>query len=131
MSLRSVAAAIAFIGASGGAASAQVPVARFEVELVTDSTLAFRVGGYRWIKAGLRGVAVDPKRRDQMVARFQVLSVEAGIANAVITGQTTDVSVEHVATLSVPRASWYRRGAFWLGLVVGGLLGAVGGLAAT
>lgn len=110
---------------------AQRTPARFEITAVTDSTVSFRTAGSTWLRAGTLGVAVDPRRRDQLVARFRVLSVVDGVVTALITGQTTDVSIEHVATAVEPDTPWYRRKAFWVGLLLGGALGAVGGSAAS
>jgi DNA-binding MurR/RpiR family transcriptional regulator len=112
------------------AALAQRPATRFEITAVTDSTLSFRMATARWLKSGSAGVAVDPRRRDQQVARFQVLAIADGVAIALITGQTTDVSIDHVATVVEPETPWYRRRSFWLGLLLGSALGAAGGAAA-
>ncbi len=112
------------------AAEAQRAPARFEITAVTDSTLAFRAADARWLRPGVVGTAVDPRRRDQMVARFRVLTVADGVATALITGQTTDVSTDHVATVDEPEPRWYRRGTFWLGLLLGGVLGGVVGASA-
>jgi hypothetical protein len=112
-------------------ATAQRAATRFEITAVTDSTLSFRVTGAPWLKAGSTGVAVDPRRRDQLVARFRVVSVGEGVASALITGQTTDVSADHVATVVEPEVPWFKRGTFWWGLLLGGVLGVVGGAATT
>lgn len=114
-----------------GVAQAQRAASRFEITAVTDSTVSFRATGSPWLRAGTLGVAVDPRRRDQLVARFRVLSVSDGVVTALITGQTTDVSTDHVATAVEPETPWYRRRSFWLGLLLGGALGAVGGSAAS
>lgn len=111
-------------------ANAQRPATRFEITAVTDSTLSFRTASAGWIKTGRAGIAVDPRRRDQLVARFEVVAVADGIATALITGQTTDVSIDHVATVVEPETPWYRRKSFWVGLVLGGTLGGAAGSAA-
>ena len=113
------------------AANAQRPATRFEITAVTDSTLSFRTATSAWIKPGRAGIAVDPRRRDQLVARFEVVAVADGIATALITGQTTDVSIDHVATVVEPETPWYRRKSFWVGLLLGGALGGVAGSAAS
>lgn len=111
-------------------ANAQRPATRFEITAVTDSTLSFRTASAGWIKTGRAGIAVDPRRRDQLVARFEVVAVADGIATALITGQTTDVSIDHVATVVEPETPWFRRKSFWVGLLLGGALGGAAGSAA-
>lgn len=106
--------------------AAQSRTVRFEIASVGDTTLSFRVGEARWVRPGQVGTAVDPRRRDQMVARFRVLFVNNREATAVVTGQTTAVSTDHVATLVEPRRPWFRSGTFWTGLLVGGAVGAAG-----
>ena len=97
---------------------------RFQVAAVGDSTFTFNVGQLRWIKAGTRGMAVDPRRRDALVARFQVLGVDGGLATALITGQTTALTPDHVAVLEVPIRPWYASSLFWAGAILGLLGGA-------
>ena len=82
------------------------------------------------MKPGAEGLAIDPARRDSLVARFRVARVEWGEAVAVITGQTTAITTEHVALLRMPEAPWYRRASFWLGVMAGAGAG-VGIAAAT
>lgn len=112
------------------AVEAQSRAVRFEVAAIGDSTIEFRTGTHKWIRPGQLGVAVDPRRRDVLVARFRVETVREGSATAVITGQTTAVSHDHVAVLDEPRRRAYRSAAFWIGLVVGGALGFIGASAA-
>lgn len=102
---------------------------RFVITAIGDSTIEFETRAAKWIRPGQLGVAVDPRRRDELVARFRVESVREGSATAVITGQTTAVSAEHVAVLDEPRRGAYRSPAFWIGIVVGGALGFIGGMA--
>ena len=92
---------------------------RFEVREVADSTFDFDGGARRWIKPGQRGIAVDPRRRDVLVARFEVLSVDDGKVTALITGQTSHVSTDHVAILQPPAPPWYRARLFWIGTAAG------------
>lgn len=109
-------------------ARAQSRQVRFLITAIGDSTIEFRTGSHKWIRPGQLGVAVDPRRRDELIARFRVESVREGSATAVITGQTTAVSPEHVAVLDEPRRSAYRSPAFWIGIVVGGALGFIGAM---
>ncbi|MFL5577575.1 MAG: hypothetical protein ACJ79S_16590 [Gemmatimonadaceae bacterium] len=97
---------------------------RFPVTSVGDSTFTFPVGELRWVKAGERGMAVDPRRRDALVARFQVLQVDRGTATALVTGQTTRLTEDHVAILEMPPRPWYANSLFWTGALLGLLGGA-------
>jgi hypothetical protein len=110
------------------AAKAQTRAVRFLITTIGDSTIEFRTGSEKWIRPGQLGVAVDPRRRDELIARFRIESVREGSATAVITGQTTAVSPEHVAVLDEPRRSAYRSPAFWIGITVGAALGFIGGM---
>ncbi len=114
------------LGLLTGEAQAQAAarVARFEITAVGDTTLSFRVTNARWVKPGQAGTALDPRRRDAMVARFQVIAVRNNEALALVTGQTTAVSTDHVATVPEPRRSWVKSRSFWGGLLLGGALGA-------
>lgn len=106
-------------------ARAQESAYRFEITQVGDSTFVFHLGSASWVRRGMHGVAVDPRRRDVLVARFTVLGVSADSATALVTGQTTRVTTDQVALLSRPTAPWWKRGEFWSGILIGGLLGAV------
>ena len=118
---------LALLGTVGStSASAQETSARFEIVAVGDTTFTFRPGS-GWVKRGLRGIAVDPRRRDVMVARFHVASVQDGVATAVITGQTTNITTDYVALMIPPERPWYTRTTFWIGAVVGAIVGAVAG----
>ena len=108
---------------------AQQRVARFEITSVGDTALAFRVGDVRWVLPGQTGNAIDPRRRDQLVARFRVVSVSAGVATAIVTGQTTAVSTDHMAVVAEPSRPWFKARIFWAGLLLGGALGAGAALA--
>ena len=107
------------------AAQAQVSerTVRLTITEVGDSTFSFDAANLRWIKPGARGMAVDPKRRDALVARFAVLRVANGRATAVITGETTELSPEHVVVMEAPIRPWYRSSLFWGGATFGMLLG--------
>jgi hypothetical protein len=124
--LAAVVLAAALLGLAPRLVSGQVleRTVRLAIIEVSDSTFSFDAGNLRWVKPGERGMAVDPKRRDALVARFSVLQVEAGKATALITGETTRLTPDHVVVLEVPVRPWYRSTLFWSGAV----LGALGGL---
>jgi len=105
-------------------ARAQLKGVRFEVTTVGDTTLGFKRGTERWLKAGVLGIAVDPRKRDVLVARLRVLQVaRSGEVTALVTGQTTAVTTDHVVLLQEVSPRWYRRPPFWGGLLLGAALG--------
>lgn len=107
---------------------AQLKGVRFEVTAVGDTTLTFRAGTERWIRRGIEGIAVDPAKRDVLVARLRVLGVDrGGEVTAIVTGQTTAVTREHVVLIQEQKPAWYRRRAFWGGLLLGATLGTAAG----
>lgn len=105
------------------AVGAQQRMVRFEITAVSDTSLNFRVGNERWVARGQLGSAVDPRRRDQLVARLRVAFVRDGVATAMVTGQTTAVSIDHVVTMAAPARRWYKGTPFWAGLLLGGAVG--------
>lgn len=107
------------------AASAQQRVVRFEITAVSDTSLTFRIGTEKWVAPGQPGSAVDPRKRDQLVARLRVAWVQDGVATAMVTGQTTAVSIDHVVTMAAPNRRWYKSTPFWAGLLLGGAAGVV------
>ena len=110
-------------------AQAQQSTARFYVDSVADSTFSFRVApSDDWVRVGATGRAVDPARRDALVARFRVISLWGDRATALVTGQTTFITVNHIAVLERPERRFFRDRAFWGGAVFGVLLGIGGGL---
>lgn len=109
-------------------AHAQQRLTRFFVDSVADSTFSFRTGDARWVRAGQTGIAVDPRERDALVARFRVVEVVGNRATALITGQTTFLTGEHAALMEQPETPFWRRRSFWSGSAVGVLLGLVAGL---
>ena len=119
-----VAAALLALAPRPAGAQVLERTVRLAIIEVGDSTFSFDAGNLRWVKPGERGMAVDPKRRDALVARFSVLEVDAGKATALITGETTRLTPDHVVVLEVPIRPWYRSTLFWSGAV----LGALGGL---
>jgi hypothetical protein len=108
---------------------AQATGARFAITNVGDSTITFATGSAGWVRKGLNGLAIDPRQRDVLVARFEVLEVREGAALAVITGATRPLTTDDVAVLDEPKPSLVRQRGFWTGLVVGVLAGFGLGLA--
>jgi hypothetical protein len=106
--------------------AAQQRGVRFEIVGAADTTITLRAGNAGWLRAGLEGVAVDPRRRDVLVARFRLLRVGAETATAVLTGQTTVVTTDHVAIIAEPPRPWLRTRTFWAGLLAGAALGVLG-----
>ena len=104
-------------------AGAQASATRFEITAVDDTTFTLRLGPHDWVRPGLRGIAVDPRRRDVLIARFRITDVREGEATALVTGQTTVVEVSHVALLTRPETPWYRQRLFWIGALLGGAIG--------
>ena len=110
-------------------APASAPPARFEIVAVADSTFDFAVGPQTWLRPGATGIAVDPRRRDGLVARYRVLSVRNGLVTALITGQTTRLTADHMVLAVKPAVPLLRRREFWVGAFAGGLLGGLAGTA--
>jgi hypothetical protein len=109
----------ALLIAAAPAARAQTGSARFDIDSVGDSTVTFIVGGTRWVHAGQTGLAVEPRRHDELIARFKILRVDSGVATALITGQTTRVTPGQVALIHRPAPPFYTVGLFWIGTAVG------------
>jgi hypothetical protein len=107
-------------------AAAQQRMVRFQISAVGDSTLSFRIGEMQWVRPGQVGTAIDPARRDALVARFRIVTVQEGAATALVTGQTTAVSTDHVATLEEPKRPWFRNKGFWSGLFLGAAMAITG-----
>ena len=108
---------------AGAPLEAQETAVRFEIAGVADSTFSFAIGRHEWVAAGQRGIVVDPRRRDALVARFRVLVVRDGLATAVVTGQTTALVTQHAALLTQPQPAFWRQPTFWIGLLIGGVAG--------
>lgn len=120
--------AVAVLACAAVPAAAQTE-ARFNVTSVGDSTLNFSVRSNDWVSKGRKGIVVDPRRQDVLIARIEILSVNGGTATALITGQTTPVQTTHVAVLERPPQRFYSRSEFWIGLVLGAAAGFAGGSA--
>ena len=111
------------------AARAQDTAVRFEIRTVGDSTFTFAAPQAPWVARGQKGIAVDPRRRDGLVARFVVLGVDDGVANALILGQSQKVTTDHVVLLRPPRMHWYASKRFWTGALGGLAVGFAAGKA--
>lgn len=106
---------------------------RFEIASVGDTTFVFLAPTARWVRADMEGIAVDPRRRDVLVARFRVLEARGDSVAALVTGQMARVTTDHVALISRPPEppriiSRVEHRRFWAGTAVGGLLGLIAGL---
>ena len=120
---------LAVLALAPGRVHAQETTVRFPVAQAGDTTFSFRLGQQQWVRAGLRGIVVDPRQQDVLVARFRIYNVAQGTAQAVITGQTTTVGTQHMVLLDIPRRPWYKERSFWLGTAVGAVAGLlIGGL---
>jgi hypothetical protein len=100
-------------------AHAQLGSARFDIDSIGDSTVTFAIGNTRWVHAGQTGLAVEPRRHDELIARLRIIRVANGSATAVITGQTSRVSEGQVALIRRPAPPFYTVGLFWIGAAVG------------
>jgi hypothetical protein len=106
--------------------AAQLRGVRFEIASVGDTTVIFRRGAESWVRRESRAIAVDPQRRDELVARLRVVSVDrGGLVTALVTGQTTVLSTDHVVVMDEPRRPWWRARSFWGGVLAGAAAGAV------
>jgi hypothetical protein len=109
-------------------ARATEPQYRYEVVEVADTTFTFVAPGTPWLSSGERGIVVDPRRRDALVARFRALHRSADSVVALVTGQTMKVTSDHVVLLRPPppaRVPTVKQRQFWLGVVTGGLAGVI------
>lgn len=98
--------------------------ARYEIDAVDDSTATFRVFESRGLRVGLSAYAVDPVRRDALVARLTIVRRDSTTATALVTSQVARVTTDHVLLVPPPRRSWWRTKLFWIGTLVGGAIGA-------
>jgi hypothetical protein len=121
--------ALCFVVGFAAAGQAQDRGVRFLVSEVRDSLVEFQQGTAKWIKRGKLGIAVDPARRDALIAQLRIDRVAGGMVTAVVTGQTQPLSADHVVILDEPPPPWYRRMALWAGLAVGAALGFLAGAA--
>lgn len=118
--------AVLLVVAPAAAAWGQDRDVRFAITGVGDTTVTFRAGKMTWVVRSSRAIVVDPRRRDELIARLKVLSVSSsGDATAVVTGQAGRVTTDHLVIATEPPSRWYRN----LGLWVGATLGLVAGFA--
>jgi hypothetical protein len=118
--LACVVLAVAFVAPED--LEAQETSARFEIASAGDSTFTLVVGKQAWVRPGLYGIVVDPRQRDVLVARFQIIAADSANAMGLVTGMASRVTTEHVALLDRPPPPvppWHRRRSFWLGVLFG------------
>lgn len=121
--LLSAACGVALLSAAAAPARAQTSYARFDITSTQDTTFTFTLPHASWVKAGMRGLAVDPTHEDELIAQFRVAGVKRGTATALITAQTGRLTSAHVALLARPQTPFYLQPWFWGGLVAGGVIG--------
>ena len=112
----------AALAAASSDLAAQETSARFEIASAGDSTFTLVVGRHPWVRPGLYGIVVDPRQRDILIARFQIIAADSANAMGLISGMTTRVTTEHVALLDrppPPAPPWHKRRSFWLGVLFG------------
>lgn len=105
--------------AAAASPAADPQLRRFEVVAVDDTTFTILVGAERWVRRGTTGIAVDPRRRDALIARFRVISRAGDSVTALVTGQTAPIQPTHVALIRQPVPGPLRQDAFWAGLFLG------------
>jgi hypothetical protein len=113
---------VAALASAPGESSAQETAVRFEIASAGDSTFTLVVGRHPWVRPGLYGIVVDPRQRDILIARFQIMAADSANAMGLITGMTTRVTTDHVALLDrppPPAPPWHQRRSFWLGVLFG------------
>lgn len=98
--------------------------ARFEIDAIDDSTATFRVFESRWVRTGLSAYAVDPVRRDALVARLTIIRRDSTTATALVTSQVARVTTDHFLLVPPLPRVWWRTRRFWLGALVGSAVGA-------
>ena len=94
-------------------------IRRFDVVSVEDSTFTILIGNDHWVRRGMSGIAVDPRRHDALVAQFRVLGRTGDSATALVTGQTTRLVPAHVALIRRPLPGLFQQQVFWAGLIFG------------
>lgn len=114
------------------ASLARIPrdAARFEIEVVDDSTARFKPREALWVKPGMHVYVVDPLNRDALVARLRLTSVWNETAVGVVTSQVTRVTTQHVVLIIRPVTPWWKSRRFWVGTLLGGVFGGAVGVVA-
>jgi hypothetical protein len=97
--------------------------ARFEIDVVDDSTATFRPVEARWLRTGMFAYAVDPKNRDALVARLRLQTDDGIQMTALVTSQVKRVNTSHVLLIPRPIVPWYQSPRFWFGAFLGGMAG--------
>lgn len=93
---------------------------RFAISNVGDTTVTFQAGKMTWVVRSKRAIVVDPRRRDEAIARLRVLSVSSsGEAVAVVTGQTGRITTDHLVIAQEPPSRWFKNLGLWVGLTLG------------
>jgi hypothetical protein len=116
--LTAVMTILAFLAPSR--AAAQDRDARFEITSVGDTTVTFRAGRLTWVVRSPRAIVVDPRRRDEAIARLKVLSItSSGEAVALVTGQTGRITTDHTVIAQEPPSRWFKSLGLWVGLTLG------------
>ena len=101
-------------------ARAQDRDVRFAITEVGDTTITFNAGRMTWVVRSPRAIVVDPRRRDELVARIKVLTVSSkGDATAVVTGQTGRITTDHFVVAQEPPSRWYKNVYLWVGAALG------------
>lgn len=99
---------------------------RFEIESVDDSIARFLPYETRWLRVGTPMYAVDPARRDALVARLRVVGMDSGRVRALVVSQTTRLTTNHFLLAVEPKRAFYQTKRFWGTLFVGAGLGVAG-----
>jgi hypothetical protein len=101
-------------------ARAQDRDVRFAITAVGDTTITFNAGRMTWVVRSPRAIVVDPRRRDELVARIKVLTVSSkGDATALVTGQTGRITTDHFVVAQEPPSRWYKNMYLWMGAALG------------
>jgi hypothetical protein len=101
--------------------------ARFEIDVVDDSTARFKPREALWVAEGMTAYVVDPLNRDALVARLRITSVWNATAVGVVTSQVTRVTTQHVVLLTPPIVPWWKTRRFWIGTALGTVVGGAAG----
>jgi hypothetical protein len=123
-----IAACVALaLAGSAMRARTQETAYRFEITSVGDSTVTMSTERHEWVHVGQKGIAVDPMRHDALVARFVIMKLDPANkrALAIVTGQTTRLTTDHVALIDRPRTKWYAQPTLWIGTIAGLVIGTI------